>query len=148
MSTLNNHADPSITPMGGRRINLEFNLMAPGKNWKQRSDCFFLLYTITTNISETFTNLWHRESIKIMVWKTGVRTFKIGENRQKSPKPVERHLANVQKNERKQVHTSFFSTELLILKSIYKNQVRWATGWTSYLSVCLSVLLFFNWTMN
>ena len=40
-----------------RRINLEFHLMAPGKNRKQRSDCFFLLYTITTNISETFTNL-------------------------------------------------------------------------------------------
>ena len=74
---------PCLSRLSYRRINLEFHLMAPGKNRKQRSDCFFLLYTITTNISETFTNLWHRESIKIMVWKTGVRTFKIGKNREK-----------------------------------------------------------------
>ena len=32
-----------------RRINIEFFLIAPGKNRKQRSDCFFLIYTITTN---------------------------------------------------------------------------------------------------
>ena len=82
--------------------------MEPGKKSKQRSDCFFLLYTITTNVTETFTNVWHRENIEILVLKAGARSFKIGENCQKSPKIAKDSMANQVEKLGKQMHIIIF----------------------------------------
>ena len=98
----------------------------------QGSDWYFLLYTITTNVTEKFIRVWHREAADFEVRK-----------KLKSPKIVQKKIKEQWAKSQRKKHCTFLHQSIKVVRWVMNTKLwRKRSDKPSYeLSVGLSVFV-------